>query len=199
MVRVPDGKRVPVGPWDLDHLHNVMAMPMVRTYVNGRLKGGLWFSMPGPQEIAEERLTAEFGFEADDGENELVLELIERDRPRMGWDRLSFFELREDDRRPVSLEPATTSHPRIFVHPHEVDSVRRSLARYSRIGAAAGAVVDRGSCLSDRQQPGNAGTCMPLLCHHGRCDDRRTRQGTHPRTGARLHLERTPRSTPDGR
>ncbi len=124
MVRVPDGKRVPVGPWDLDHLHNVMAMPMVRTYVNGSLKGGLWFSMPGPQEISEGRLTAEFGFEAQDGENELVLELIERDRIRMGWDRLSFFELREDDRRPVSLAPSTTSHPRIFLHPQEVASVR---------------------------------------------------------------------------
>jgi hypothetical protein len=124
MVRVPDGKRVPVGPWDLDHLHNVMAMPMVRTYVNGDLKGGLWFSMPGPQEIAEGCLTVEFGFEAQDGENELVLELIERDRARMGWDRLSFLEIRKDDRRAVSLEPANTGHPRIFLHPHEVDSVR---------------------------------------------------------------------------
>lgn len=123
MVRVPDGKRVPVGPWDLDHLHNVMAMPMARTYVNGNLKGGLWFSMPGPQEIAEARLTAEFGFEAHDGANELVLELIEPDRLRMGWDRLSFLELREDDRCPVPLEPATASHPRIFLHPHEVASV----------------------------------------------------------------------------
>jgi hypothetical protein len=124
MVRVPDGERVPVGPWDLDHLHNVMAMPMVRTYVNGHLKGGLWFSMPGPQEIAEGRLTAEFGFEAHDGENELVLELIERDRPRLAWDRLSFFELRNDDRRPVPLEPATASHPRIFLHSNDVGAVR---------------------------------------------------------------------------
>jgi hypothetical protein len=124
MVRVPDGKRVPVGPWDLDHLHNVMAMPMVRTFVNGNLKGGLWFSMPGPQEIAEGRLTAEFGFEACDGQNELVLELIERDRLRIGWDRLSFFELREDDRRPLSLDPTTTTHPRIFLHPHDVAAVR---------------------------------------------------------------------------
>ena len=30
MVRVPDGKRVPVGPWDLDHIRNVMAVPMAR-------------------------------------------------------------------------------------------------------------------------------------------------------------------------
>src|ERR1700677_3836688 len=34
MLRVPDGKRVPVGPWDLDHIRNVMAVPMIRTYVN---------------------------------------------------------------------------------------------------------------------------------------------------------------------
>jgi hypothetical protein len=124
MVQVPDGKRVPVGPWDLDHIHNVMAVPMVRTYVNGRLKGGLWFSMPGPEEIAEQRLTAEFGFEAQDGDNELVLELIERDRERMDWGKLAYLELREDDRRPVPLESATTNHPRIFLHPHEVGLVR---------------------------------------------------------------------------
>lgn len=127
MVQVPDGKRVPVGPWDLDHIHNVMAVPMVRTYVNGRLKGGLWFSMPGPEEIAEERLAAEFGFEAQEGDNELVLELIERDRQRLDWGKLAYFELREDDRRPVALEPATTSHPRIFIHPHEVELVRERL------------------------------------------------------------------------
>jgi hypothetical protein len=83
MVRVPDGKRVPVGPWDLDHLHNVMAMPMAKVWVNGALKGGLWFAMPGPEEISESRLFADFGFEAKDGANELVLELVERDRERM--------------------------------------------------------------------------------------------------------------------
>ena len=124
MVRVPDGKRVPVGPWDLDHIHNVMAMPMVRTYVNGRLKGGLWFSMPGPEEIAEGRLTADFGFEAQEGDNELVLELIERDRTRMDWSKLAYLELREDDRSPVPLEPTSAAHPRIFLSPHEVEQVR---------------------------------------------------------------------------
>ena len=67
MVRVPDGRRVPIGPWDLDHIRNVMAMPMVRTYVNGELKGGLWFAMPGPVQIAQGRLAAEFGFEAREG------------------------------------------------------------------------------------------------------------------------------------
>jgi hypothetical protein len=123
MVRAPDGKRVPVGPWDLDHIHNVMAMPTIRTYINGKLKGGLWFSMPGPQEIVEERLTAEFGFEAQDGDNELVLELIERDRERLDWGKLAYLELREDDRHPVSLEPPTTSHPRIFLRPQEVGQV----------------------------------------------------------------------------
>ena len=123
MVRVPDGKLVPVGPWDLDHIHNVMAMPMVRTFVNGRLKGGLWFQMPGPRQIAEGRLAAEFGFEAQEGGNELVLELIERDRERMDWGRLAYFELRRDDRRAVSLEPAGKSHPRIFLSPADVQRV----------------------------------------------------------------------------
>jgi hypothetical protein len=119
MVRVPDGKRVPVGPWDLDHIHNVMAVPMVRTYVNGNLKGGLWFAMPGPKQIAEGRLAAEFGFEAEEGENELLLELIERDRDRMNWGRLAYLELRKDDRRTVPLEPTTSEHPRIFFSPEE--------------------------------------------------------------------------------
>ncbi len=124
MVRVPDGKRVPVGPWDLDHIRNVMAVPMIRTYVNGKLKGGLWFDMPGPQQIAEGRLAAEFGFEAQEGENELILELIERDRDRMDWGRLAYFELRKDDRRTVSLEPASARHPRVFLSSDDVERLR---------------------------------------------------------------------------
>jgi len=124
MVRVPDGKRVPVGPWDLDHIHNVMAVPMIRTYVNGKLKGGLWFAMPGPEQIAEGRLSAEFGFEAQDGENELTLELIERDRNRMNWGRVAYFELREDDRRPVPVKPVVNGHPRLFLSAEGTKQVR---------------------------------------------------------------------------
>ena len=124
MVRVPDGRRVPVGPWDLDHIHNVMAMPMARTHVNGKLKGGLWFSMPGPEQIAKGRLSADFGFEAQEGENEVVLELIERDRERMDWGRLASLELRKDDRRTVPLLPLTSTHPRIFLQPDEIATVR---------------------------------------------------------------------------
>lgn len=123
MVRVPDGKRVPVGPWDLDHIHNVMALPMIRTYVNGRLKGGLWFAVPGPEDITQGRLRAEFGFEAQNGENELVLELIERDRERMDWGKLASLELRKDDRRISPLTPAHNKHPFIFLTGEEVDRV----------------------------------------------------------------------------
>jgi hypothetical protein len=122
MVRVPDGKRVPVGPWDLDHLHNVMAIPMAKVWVNGALKGGLWFAMPGPDEIAAGRLFADFGFETKDGANELVLELVERDRARMGWSRLDFFEIRKDDRRLLNLQPANSAKPRLFVSAKEAHS-----------------------------------------------------------------------------
>ncbi len=128
MVRVPDGKRVPVGPWDLDHLHNLMAMPMARAYVNGRLKGGLWFAMPGPEQIAQGRLAAEFGFEAQDGENEVTLELVERDRERMNWGRLKYIEFRADDRRSIPLLPVRLVHPRLFVSAEELNEV---LGRWS--------------------------------------------------------------------
>lgn len=125
MVRVPDGRRVPVGPWDLDHVTNVMALPMAKVYVNGALKGGLWFAMPGPEEIAEERLFADLGFEAASGANELVLELMERDRERMGWDRLEFAEIREDDRRRAVLLPASGSKPRVFATQAELSECLR--------------------------------------------------------------------------
>ncbi|SEB49901.1 hypothetical protein [Terriglobus roseus] len=115
MVRAPDGKRVPLGPWDLDHIHNVMALPMARVFVNGALKGGLWFGMPGPEEIAAGRLFADLGFEAINGQNELILELVERDRDRMGWDRIEFAEMRLDDRRCVALSPQSEERPRLFV------------------------------------------------------------------------------------
>ena len=114
MVRVPDGQRVATGPWDLNHIQNVMAVPMARVYVNGKLKGGLWFAMPGPEQIAEGRLAAEFGFEAQQGETEIVLELLERDRDRMSWGKLAFIEVRTSDRRNVPLLPGRIGHPRIF-------------------------------------------------------------------------------------
>ena len=123
MVRVPDGKRVSVGPWDLDHVHNVMALPMAKVFVNGALKGGLWFATPGPEEIAEGRLFADFGFEAARGANELVLELIERDRGRMGWDRLEFAVIQEDDRRRAVLLPVAESKPRLFVTQRELPAL----------------------------------------------------------------------------
>lgn len=129
MVRVPDGARVMVGPWDLDHVHNVMALPMARVTVNGALKGGLWFAMPGPEEIAEGRLFADCGFEARAGINEVVLELIERDRERIGWDRLEFLEVREDDRRCVPLLPASAERPRLFARRAEASSAGERWAR----------------------------------------------------------------------
>jgi hypothetical protein len=124
MVRVPDGKRVPVGPWDLDHIHNVMAMPMIRTFVNGKLKGGLWFDMPGREQIAAGKLAADFGFEAQEGRNELILELIERDRDRMSWRKLAYLELRTDDRRTLPLQPATERRPRLFFFSDELPQLR---------------------------------------------------------------------------
>jgi hypothetical protein len=123
MVRVPDGKRVPIGPWDLDHLHNVMAMPMARVYGNGLLKGGLWFAMPGPDEIKQGCLSAEFGFEVERATTELVLDLIERDRERLDWGQLEFLELRKDDRRTFPLLPMSAQKPRLFVSAAEVPDV----------------------------------------------------------------------------
>ena len=107
MIRVPDGKRVAVGPWDLDHIRNVMAMPMIRTYVNGKLTGGLWFDMPGPDGIAKGRSFADFGFEAKDGENEIRLEIIERDRERMDWGRIAWFEMHQDDQSAGAIGAGT--------------------------------------------------------------------------------------------
>jgi hypothetical protein len=139
MVRVPDGKRVPVGPWDLDHIRNVMALPMMRTWVNGKLKGGLWFAVPGPMPIAEGSLSAEFGFEAEDGDNELVLEFIERDRSRMDWGRIAHFELRTDDRRTLPLLPAAKDHPSIFLTSADIFCTRERWQGTAEFGA----LVDR--------------------------------------------------------
>ena len=187
MVRVPDGQRVPVGPWDLDHIHNVMAVPMIRTYVNGKLKGGLWFAMPGPQQIAEERLAAEFGFEAREGANELVLELIERDRARMSWNKLAYFELRNDDRRAVPIRPAAHAHPRIFLSAGEAEKVRERWAGTPEFAALEKTAFRRAG-LSDRQQPGHARTGQPLFRVDRRRAHRSTRQSENHGTGVRVHL-----------
>ncbi|MHB9133466.1 MAG: hypothetical protein ACYDBB_20565 [Armatimonadota bacterium] len=128
MVQVPDGQRVPVGPWDLNHIDNYMAMPMAKTYVNGHLLGGLWFEMPGYQKIAEGRLAADFGFEvAADGETELVLEFVENARERIRWSDVQSMEFRTDNRTPLELLPVSQQHPRIFVSADELAQLKHSL------------------------------------------------------------------------
>jgi len=135
MFRAPDGARVPLGPWDLDHMDEVMGMPMVRVFVNGRLKGGLWFDMPGPEQIAENRLSAEYGFEAEaregEEETEVVFEFIERDRSRISWQGIRYLDLRRDDRRQIPLLPMEGGRPPLYC-----DLQGRSLEEYRRIMAA---------------------------------------------------------------
>ncbi|WP_339279844.1 hypothetical protein NYE40_09845 [Paenibacillus sp. FSL W8-1187] len=128
MVRVPDGALEPVGPWDFDHLSGVMAMPMARTYVNGRLLGGMWFDMPGPEDIEASRLNADFGFEADADETELRLEFVERDRSRIDWQRIKFIEIKTDDRKLHELAPIGKGHPRVYLNADEAEPLRRRLA-----------------------------------------------------------------------
>ena len=128
MVRVPDGALIPVGPWDLNHIKLEMAMPMAKTYVNGRLIGGMWFDMPGPEEIAENRLTADFGFEAEAGETELKLELVEHDRARLDWRNVKFMTISHDSRLIRPIEPASDIRPRVYLGAHEVQTYRERLA-----------------------------------------------------------------------
>jgi len=128
MVQVPDGKSILVGPMDLDHFKNEMALPMAKTYVNGRLKGGLWFAPPGPEQIAENRLWADLGFEIDeDGETELRLEFVENARDRIHWQDMRSIEVRTDDRLIFELKPASAQHPRVLAHVGERDRLRKRL------------------------------------------------------------------------
>ncbi|MBI4026319.1 MAG: hypothetical protein HY360_15145 [Verrucomicrobia bacterium] len=127
MVRVPDGKKLLTGPWDLDHFQNVMAMPMAKTFVNGRLKGGLWFAMPGPEQIAENRLWADFGFEAEGEETELVLEFVEHDHGRIRWRDVRYIELRRDDRLLCELRPRSHQRPRVYIGASDLKRLRKHL------------------------------------------------------------------------
>jgi hypothetical protein len=127
MVRVPDGKAVPVGPWDLHPTGPFMAMPMARVYVNGKLRGGLWFTMPGPEQIAEGWLSADFGFEAEVGQTELALEFSERDHTRLDWGRMRFMEVRRDDRDICPLLPTSPRHPRVGLKTKEISALRTRL------------------------------------------------------------------------
>ena len=128
LVRVPDGKLVSTGPWDLDHMNEEMAMPMAKTYVNGRLTAGLWFDMPGPEEIACNRLIADFGFEAEEGESELMLELIERDRIRLDFRRVKYMTISHDERSILHLPPVSMERPRVYITADELGSYRARLS-----------------------------------------------------------------------
>ncbi|WP_214628037.1 hypothetical protein [Paenibacillus agaridevorans] len=124
MVRVPDGELELVGPWDFDHITGVMAMPMARTYVNNRLVGGMWFDLPGPDGIEKNRLHAEFGFEAESEETELILEFVEKDRDRIDWQRIKYIEIRKDDRVMCELRPVEKGRPSIYLNADDVDRLR---------------------------------------------------------------------------
>lgn len=112
LTRVPDFTLHSTGPWDLDHLHNVMAMPVAKLWINDRFKGGIWFSMPGPERIKEGRLAADFGFETEQENTKIVLEFIERDRKRLFWKDVKSIELRQDERR---IQPLTPSSERGYI------------------------------------------------------------------------------------
>ena len=131
MIQVPEGKQVMVGPMDLDHFNQVMALPMARTYVNGRLKGGLWFAPPGPEQIAENRLWADLGFEVDeDGETELRLEFVENHQESIRWADMRSIEVRTDDRLIYELKPASVQHPRVLVNVDDRDMLRQRLEKH---------------------------------------------------------------------
>jgi len=127
MTRVPDGAVVPVGPMDLDHINKIMAIPMALVTVNGRFRGGLWFSMPGPEKIAAGVLTADFGFEHEGGVLELELVLSPRDRERLSWNDLESLELHKDDRRTVELAPRSDQRPRFFTTGLDRESLAKKL------------------------------------------------------------------------
>jgi hypothetical protein len=124
MTRVPDFTRHLTGPWDLDGFHYVMAMPMARVRVNGHSKGGLWFSMPGPEQIAEGRLAADFGFETEQEETELVLEFIERDQARLAWSAMQSLELRCDERRLAPLIPLENRRAPLYLETGDKSTFR---------------------------------------------------------------------------
>jgi|GEM_PF-1591099 len=135
MTRAPDGARRLVGPMDLDHLQNVMAIPMSLVTVNGRFRGGLWFAMPGPEKIAAGVLTADFGFEHEGGELELELALSERDRERLSWNNLKSLELRKDNRRMIELKPASSRKPRFLTAGLERKALEQKLKAHEGFAA----------------------------------------------------------------
>jgi len=136
MTRAPDGACVPFGPWDLNHLENVMAVPMALVTVNRRFRGGLWFSMPGPEKIAAGVLTADFGFEHEGGELELTLELSPRDRNRFSWNAVKSLELRRDDRNALEWKPLASRRPRFFTAGLEREALAQKLRAHEGFAAA---------------------------------------------------------------
>lgn len=138
VTRVPDGKKVPLGPMDLDHLRNVMAVPMILVRVNGRFRGGLWFAMPGPEQIASGALCAHFGFEHEGGPLELELSIPERDRHRLTWEMTESLTLRMDDRRTLEWKPRASRRPRFFVGGLDRVALARKLLSHPGFEAARG-------------------------------------------------------------
>jgi len=162
MVQVPDGQRVLVGPWDLNHIDNEMAMPMAKTWVNGRLLGGLWFSVPGPEQTAEGWLSAQFGFEVEtDGETVVELEFVENARERIHWVDVQSMEIRRDNRTPRELLPVSAQHPRIHVQADELAALRQRLPAHPLYPAAVTKFLAADAVL---EAPTNLASQFDLAC-----------------------------------
>lgn len=124
MTKVPEGRKEVIGPWDLNHFEGFMALPSAKVWVNGKLLGAMWFSLPGPQQVKDWQLSAWFGFEAIDEITEVILEWREGDRDRIGWKDIDSLEVRKDARRPVPLRVPEGVHPRVYLLPEDIQAIR---------------------------------------------------------------------------
>lgn len=142
MTRVPDGARVPIGPWDLNHMDNVMAVPMAIVRVNDIEKGGLWFNVPGPEQIREGRLSVDFGFESEGGETEVTFDLLPRDLDRFSWQSLASVDLRRDERVPRPLVPVLPVTPRIYFSAADQQALHQNPKARAHLEEARGQIPD---------------------------------------------------------
>jgi len=123
----PSRRKVPAGPFDMDHTTYRMVVPTFRVFVNDDDRGLVWCNVPSPEDMAQGRVRATWCVRVEKpGRTEIRLE-IPADEDRLRWGGVEELTVRKDERRlPPLGEKALAGrrHPRLFTDAGQLASLQ---------------------------------------------------------------------------
>jgi hypothetical protein len=148
MTEHPSGRRVVSRGWDLNHLRNVMAVPVLTAYQDGRELGDVWFDVPNHTMTRQRWIDTELGLRVDvPGRTELRLVVLPRDRRRFRFAMLQTPVVERDFRREAPVQPRSKlwrgSEPWLFLQGRPLRQVQAGYRRNRQVVEAMPAMFKR--------------------------------------------------------